>query len=253
MNGLLVRLYPATWRARYGEEFLALLEERPVGPFDVADVILGALDARLRLRRHAADSPAPRGATTMSLRIGGFAPVIGALVMTGALFVGTGLLNVKVDPGFGAGVMMVGSLILLVALAGLSAFQARTHPRLAWAAFALPAFGAIAMILGIAGMGIKNGPFWYLWFVGLMTFFVGTSMFALATYWTTVLSRRASLVLGVGSILPFGSGLMAMAGFAPTYQTGVLVVALIAFALGWAALGMEAIRLDRASPAPRPA
>ena len=41
----LVRLYPASWRARYGEEFEALLEERPLGPFDVADVLLSAVDA----------------------------------------------------------------------------------------------------------------------------------------------------------------------------------------------------------------
>lgn len=31
---ILLRLYPATWRARYEEEFLAVLEERPLSPFD---------------------------------------------------------------------------------------------------------------------------------------------------------------------------------------------------------------------------
>ena len=50
MIGLLLRCYPARWRARYGEEFAELLAERPLGPFDVADVLLGALDARLHLR-----------------------------------------------------------------------------------------------------------------------------------------------------------------------------------------------------------
>ncbi|MHB8672344.1 MAG: hypothetical protein ACYDAK_01535 [Candidatus Limnocylindrales bacterium] len=48
MIGLLVRLYPARWRARYGHEFEALLDERRLGPFDVADVLLGAIDAHLR-------------------------------------------------------------------------------------------------------------------------------------------------------------------------------------------------------------
>ena len=38
MRRFLVRLYPADWRARYGDEFEALLEERPLGPFDVADI-----------------------------------------------------------------------------------------------------------------------------------------------------------------------------------------------------------------------
>ena len=253
MNRFLVRLYPASWRARYGDEFLVLLEERPVGPFDVADVVLGALDARLRLRGRSADALVPRGATTMSLRIGGFAAIIGAALMTAAIVVGTGLVNVEVEPVFALGVMVVGSLALLVALAGLSAFQARSHRRLAWAAFALPAFGAVAMIVGIGGMGIEDGPFWYLWFVGLLTFFVGSAFFALATYRTAVLSRRASLLLGIGSILPFGAALMGAFGADPTLLTSVLVIALTAFALGWAALGLEAIRLDRPSPAARPA
>ena len=50
MRSLLIRLYPARWRARYGDEFAAILEERPLGPFDVADILLGAFDAQLRLR-----------------------------------------------------------------------------------------------------------------------------------------------------------------------------------------------------------
>ena len=50
MRSLLIRLYPARWRARYGDEFEAILEERPLGPYDVADILLGALDAQLRLR-----------------------------------------------------------------------------------------------------------------------------------------------------------------------------------------------------------
>jgi hypothetical protein len=50
MRRLLLRLYPAPWRARYGDEFAALLEERSLGPSDVADVVHGALDAHLRLR-----------------------------------------------------------------------------------------------------------------------------------------------------------------------------------------------------------
>lgn len=41
----LTRLYPREWRARYGEEFLALLEDRPPTPGDVGDIILGAVDA----------------------------------------------------------------------------------------------------------------------------------------------------------------------------------------------------------------
>lgn len=44
----LVSLYPRAWRERYGDEFLELLEGRPATPRLAADVILGAIDARLR-------------------------------------------------------------------------------------------------------------------------------------------------------------------------------------------------------------
>ncbi|HEY7781874.1 MAG TPA: hypothetical protein VIC85_16905 [Ktedonobacterales bacterium] len=43
----LVRLYPRHWRTRYGDELVDLLESRPLGPLDLLDVLLGALDAHL--------------------------------------------------------------------------------------------------------------------------------------------------------------------------------------------------------------
>jgi hypothetical protein len=43
----LVRLYPAWWRKRYGEEFLALLEQQTPTPRIALDILRGALDARL--------------------------------------------------------------------------------------------------------------------------------------------------------------------------------------------------------------
>ncbi len=43
----LVRLYPQTWRSRYGEEFLAFLEQRPISFLARVDLFFGALDAHL--------------------------------------------------------------------------------------------------------------------------------------------------------------------------------------------------------------
>ncbi|HVO69775.1 MAG TPA: hypothetical protein VMT24_07005 [Aggregatilineaceae bacterium] len=43
----LVRAYPQAWRARYEDEFLALMAERPFALADVADIARGALDAHL--------------------------------------------------------------------------------------------------------------------------------------------------------------------------------------------------------------
>lgn len=42
-----LRLYPPAWRARYGDEFAALLEQQRVTPLVAFDLLLGALDAHL--------------------------------------------------------------------------------------------------------------------------------------------------------------------------------------------------------------
>ena len=87
MSSLLVRCYPAAWRDRYGTEFEALLEDLALGPLDVADILAGALDARLRLHGH--ETAIARGkAFVMSLRIGGIAAILGAILWAVA-----GLLN----------------------------------------------------------------------------------------------------------------------------------------------------------------
>jgi hypothetical protein len=44
----LLHLYPHRWRQRYGDEFLALLEQQRMTPAVITDVLLGALDAHLR-------------------------------------------------------------------------------------------------------------------------------------------------------------------------------------------------------------
>ena len=44
----LLRLYPREWRARYEEELVAMLEERPTSVADLFDTALCALDAHAR-------------------------------------------------------------------------------------------------------------------------------------------------------------------------------------------------------------
>src|SRR5688500_3410209 len=92
-RSLLIRCYPARWRDRYGDALEAVLGERPLGPFDVADILLGALDAQLRLRGRGAHLAQGRG-LSMSLRIGGFAAIVGAVLLTVAGVLGSGLVLV---------------------------------------------------------------------------------------------------------------------------------------------------------------
>ncbi len=246
MTSFLIQLYPARWRARYGDEFAAILEERPLGPFDVADILLGALDAQLRLRRVGTDIATGRS-FSMSLRIGGYAAVLGGALLATSIVLGMGLVwNVEpVVPGI---LFVTGSLALLVALAGLSAFQARVHPFLSWAAVAVTSVGATVAIVAIVGKQLLRDGYWDVMMFGILGAFVGSTLFAIATYRTAALSRRAALLLGVASVL------MIPAGFSGnTFGPVPVFVTAIAFALGWFVLGIHAIRLDRPATEPRPA
>jgi hypothetical protein len=234
MRSFLIRCYPARWRDRYGDEFEAVLAERPLGPFDVADILLGAADARLRLRGRGAHFVLGKE-LSMSLRIGGVAAILGAALLTVAGLLGSGL--VLVD-GAVAGVLLVtGLAVLLVAVAGLSAFQARVHPGLIWLAFAVTAIGTVASLAGLVATALAGDSFWSVWFLGTMTALAGSALFAIATYRTAVLSRPAAALLGVGSVLPFLT--------LGTNSQPLMLAAIICFLLGWLALGVQAIRLDR--------
>jgi hypothetical protein len=244
MTSFLIRCYPANWRARYGDEFEALLEERPLGPLDVADILLGAFDAQLRLRGNETDIAHGRG-FIMSLRIGGIAAIVGA-----ALWAAAGLANSGIVADADAtlpSVMLTAALpIWLVALAGLSAFQARTNPTLAWVAFLVPAVGMVACVVGMVGIAAGGDDFWPVFGLGSATAIVGSALFAIATYRTAALSRGAAALLGAGSIVTP----LTMSN--PSLQT-LAAAGLAAIALGWFGLGVHAIRLDRPASAPRPA
>jgi hypothetical protein len=250
----LLRLYPARWRARYDDEFAALLEERSLGPFDVADIVLGALDAHLHLRGLGAASQHAKG-FAMSLRLGGYAAIAGGVLW----FIGLAAASALKE---GGGAFMLafaaGSAALLVALVGLSAFQARRYPRLVWAAFIVPAAGAVASIVGILGMAIVgDGRFiggwsaWYVWSFGTVALIIGSALFAIATWRAHTLSRAAAGVLATASfvVVPVIFGLDIVGSVLPaTVEPLVMIVGTLAFAGGWVALGVSALRVDGRRP-----
>jgi hypothetical protein len=248
MIGLLLALYPARWRQRYGEEFRAMLESRPLGPFDVADVFLGALDARLTRFRFAGPAGID-GGPLMMLRLGGFGAILGGLLW----FVGLALAS---QPGGDdttwLALLALGTFGLLLALIGLSAFQAHSDPILAWAAFAIPALGTLVSVVGITAMllGTGDDPLlfgswsaWSVWVIGLMGTFIGSIIFAIATIRAAVFSRRAAIALAVSS----ATVLLVMLGGIGGNTQGPVIQAALAVVLGsfgasWMALGIMALR-----------
>lgn len=245
MRSLLLRLYPARWRARYGAEFETLLRERPLGPFDVADVLLGALDAHLHLRGLGSYLEHRKG-FPMSLRLGGIAATIGGVLwFTGFLW--SSLDPADSDPGWV--VALLGSVTLLIGMTGLSAFQARTHPALVWTAFALPAVGGALVTLGLVLMAVLGdrpiaGIYgWSLLIIGVIATFAGSILFAIVTYRTGALPRSGALILGITAAISLVSFVVASSMNGPNQP--IFVMGLAAFALGWVVLGLQAIRMDR--------
>lgn len=107
LGRLLLRCYPAAWRERYADEFLALLEERPPGIRQALDIVAAAIDARLhpQLRPGPALAAGPAGPEVLVARRAqpGFGivpgPPAGALsrrrFMRRMLGLGAGLLSLE--------------------------------------------------------------------------------------------------------------------------------------------------------------
>ena len=246
MRSLLIRCYPAQWRARYGDEFEAILEERPVGPFDVADILLGALDAQLRLRGRGAGIHEGRR-FTMSLRVGGIAAIVGASLIVIVIALTGGHTEGSVNAV--TITLLVALVALLVALTGMSAFQARTNPWLVWAALAVTAVGTVLIFIAgvsdLAGAGPRDwrdGPLP----IGLVAVGLGSAAFGIATYRASVLSRKGASSLAIGPAVGF---IGAIAVSQDLWGLGMLLVlvGMVSFLAGWFTLGVAAIRLDRTS------
>lgn len=236
---LLVRLYPATWRARYGHELAAILEDRPPGPFDVADLLLGAIDANLHLRGLGNRSEHRKG-IPMSLRLAGLAAVLGGASWA-VIFVLAAAADL-VGSTFSAEslivVVMITGLILIIAAAGLSAFQFREHPRSIWLSVLVPAGGIAMLILAFLAQPLGDVA-WVLMMIGVLATIIGSVIFAVVTAKTGVLSRTASIAIAAGAVI-FVVGMLAQ------YSVVLLLISGIVFGAGWIGLGLDAIRRDRA-------
>lgn len=252
MISLLLALYPARWRLRYGDEFRAILESRPLGPFDVADVLLGAFDARFRATT-LTEAPASQKGPQLMLRIGGYGAIAGGTAWVLG-FVGASLTSGTDDQRSFPWVLLLtfGTAAILMALIGLSAFQARQSPRLSWAAFAIPAIGTVISLVGLLGMAVRPNSdagfilglnAWSVWALGCMATIVGCLLFAAATIRASVLSRAGAigLLVSSGLVLLLAAGLLG-----PTIPessgTIVLLGSLLGFAGSWITLGRSALR-----------
>ncbi len=223
----LVGLYPAAWRQRYGEEFLALLEDQPPGAIEVIDVAWGAIDAHLFPQ-------APEGRFRMFTRLAGLA-AIGA---GGALLVGfTGLNEITVPVFY---------VLAIVGLVGIHLRQVAVRPALAWFGFLVPllalAWGIGFVVLTRVGVLPTNG--------GEFGYFAGIALWiGSATLGAVMLAIRV-FPLGVGLAFTITApvamiGLLAGTAIAPgsvldiVSQAGLVVYALAWLVAGWSLLAAQ--------------
>jgi len=244
MIKLLLRLYPASWRARYGVEFAALLRERSLAPFDVADILFGAWDANLHFRGLGTGLVGGRG-FRMSTRVGAYA----------ALW--TGILWVFVLMGYSALFLAGSAIALVLALSGLSYGHDDAHTVRAWAPVVVGTAGGATTFVGALLLqmnGWNNSwaagyPFVVL-LTGVTAVYVGSMLFAAAGVRSRRMGRRIGWLLVVASALGIASMALIVLGSAiPEFAlTGAItllgIVSILLFAVGWVGVGLDALVRD---------
>jgi hypothetical protein len=184
----------------------------------------------------------------MMLRIGGFGAIVG-----GALwFFGLAAASMFQGNPVWVALLALGTLALLLALVGLSAFQAHRDAPLAWAAFAIPGIGALVSVVGLVGMTFATDEealifgsinAWSMWMVGLIAMLVGSVLFGFATIRAAVLSRRAAQLLALSAAVMLFSMLGGIGNDTATGAERLLFAAIVgSFAASWIALGIMALR-----------
>lgn len=221
---IILRLFPAGWRVRYGDEFLALLDDQPSGGrrwFDIARCLVAA-----HLDRSAPPSldPAPLGrAVAFTVLV-----LAAAVTVLGAVFVGTASQSALRKAG-----ELVAPLLVLtpIALAGAFGWATRRHgdrsllsalPTVMVDTFLLCVLGLIAVATLTPQLGFFQQPPW----VELRPF--------LDVLTAAVEVERAQAIADIAGnamlfiLLGFGLALRrGMAGAVPVVAVGVGIAVLI--------------------------
>jgi hypothetical protein len=188
----LLALYPAAWRARYGDEFLALLVDRPPSLRERLDIVRGALDAHT--------NPQIPGPVRVTDRAG-----LGAIVGFGLFYVALAVMlngpeHVDEYGTYRDG--MAALPVFFLAMALLSAALFRTVLR-------LPPPQDRARVVGLTGLAC--GLFWSMapWLVPLlMIFLVGVVVSAVGAHRAGLWPAWVPVLLAVCIVVPLIVGVV---------------------------------------------
>lgn len=230
-------LYPRRWRRRYGPELDAVLRDTPASPRMLADLALGALDARL----HPELTPDPGvpqdgarqavatmllAATTLTLVVAGFAK-LGEDVT----FPGSALADAIARAGLLVAAVAGGAVVARPLLAGLRWSLAERRPGVWLRLAAVPVAGGAwllsAIVLGRAAGALGGG-------VAAHGTFLAWAGLSCALAWAAAGAAGTALRL-VPTALPvpaLGAGLWAVAAGALVSLGGIALWGLLAIARG---------------------
>ena len=221
----LLRLYPAAWRARYGDEFEALVADRPPSRRDVIDIVMGALDARLSPQL--TTTPIARRARATD-RVAGGAAIAAGLIWS-ATYVGGWLLHAEGDL----------SLPILLAIG----FMLLSLPGSYLAAYRRPVvLGVTALGVSIAAVLAELVPWSPLLVLPAVAILgaLGPGALALAAARAGVPARDRWRLLLMTIPWPFVGTFAAFVGVVPTIVPIPLVIAsFLPLGIAWMVLGLR--------------
>jgi len=221
----LVRLYPVAWRERYTAEFSRLLQERPLRARDLADVLLGAVDAHLHPEL-LGTAPQP-----WTRRLPGLLATGAGLIWTW-YFVRLLTLSANDDWGEGVGLAVI---LMLCAVPGDYALAYLRQIGLVVGAI------VVAMVIArVAPWSSTDGQLnlavgvaaWLLVAVGMLT---------LAAIRAGVGPRGRWILLAAAVLVPASIGIPILGGFGPGDPGGLvaMVVTTAPYGVAWALLGLR--------------
>jgi hypothetical protein len=218
----LIRLYPAEWRTRYEDEFLALLAERPPTIRDRVDIARGALDARLHPQTVRPD----RHPIPFAHRLPGLAAIAAGLLFAAA-YLGVAL-SPEWESSWGS---LIGLSFVLAFISLPGTYFERYARQLKWG------FGAGAVCL----LAARVLP-WPLMTVPMLFAFVlvAGGMLALAAARAGSSARARWTLLGLVLVLPMPVVVPFVVGLADAGVAPLLVVAaVLPYGLAWIAVGVR--------------
>ncbi len=233
----LVRLYPAAWRDRYGEEFEALLAERPPSLSDRLDVVRGALDARLD-PQVAPAPPEPGHVPPLASPFPGLLVGLGGVLWAVTwLIVGTARITPTGDLDGGAAIPVFLAALLLLAAGNGAALQG------------LPAGAQRRAAVGLLTFTACVASFWVLpWELIWLPSLGGIGLFLVGGPALAVLGARAGRIPGwvaravAGATAAIVVGMGALFALTPgrdLFSPVVYIAIYVPLGVAWALVGLH--------------